>query len=446
MTESERRGQMPDQRDASATLMPDDYASVLMSVIDEASNDRSQLRKLVYVMAWYSLRPEAVISRPAIDATSQAKTIAELEQAMELKRAIRQVEAFVARRDQETADPPTQSRPDAVTFDEPASRSAFEATDHTGPSSMASLDQTPNDGSPSQGSQHKVLITLPDGRSGGLPQTQIARLDRIPAWLDPAVRISLNPVEAGRRPQAQIGLLPFIQLVAAAVMGVALFVGVSHWISFDPQVRPAASSINAATPNSSNAAPPVPVASTVQQTPQPDPLPFPHPKSYGVYAESNGQLIELEQSSLKIPDKRVPLSAEITKAARAAAPSGNLSFVVFRRDLVNNAPQTVSVRVVAQVARALKFVDGKAVKSPIQGVWRIRSKSYEFRVSPVEGQREMVVIRPDPDFVLPPGRYALVFNGVGYDFNVAGPVTAPEHCLEQVSAVNGTVITECSPT
>jgi len=262
------------------------------------------------------------------------------------------------------------------------------------------------------------------------------------------VRISLASVELApdRRPQTQVGLLPFLQLIAAAVIGVALFVGVSHWISSDPQVRPAASSIAPAPPNSSNAAPPMPVASTVQQAPQPDPLPFPLPKSYGVYAESNRQLIELEQLPLKIPDKRVPLSAEITKPAHAVAPSGNLSFVVFRRDLVNNAPQTVSVRVVAQVARALKFVDGKAVKSPIQGVWRIRSKSYDFRVSPVEGQREMVVVRPDADVALPPGRYALVFNGVGYDFSVAGPITAPEHCLEQVSAVNGTVITECSPT
>jgi len=446
MTESDQRAHNRIEQSTSATLPPDDYASILMNVIDEASKDRSQLRKLVYVMAWHSLKPEAVISRPAIDATNQAKTVAELEQATELKRAIQQVEAYVARRD-EDSPPQTRSRPVATTSSGSPLESAFDGAASIEPNSAPSLDETPKQMAASEGPQQNVLITLPDSRSGGLAQTQLARLDRIPAWLDPTVRISLASVDLApdRRAPAQVGLLPFLQLVAAAVIGVALFVGVSHWIASVPQVRPAASTINAATPNSANDPAPAPIAPIVQQTPQPDPLPFPLPKSFGVYATANGQLVELEQVPLKIPDKRVPLSAEITKAAQAVAPSGNLSFVVFRRDLVNNAPQTVSVRVVARVARALKFVDGKAVKSPIEGVWRIRSKSYEFRVSPVEGQREMVAIRPDPGFALPPGRYALVFNGVGYDFNVAGPVTAPEHCLEQVSAVNGTVITECSP-
>ena len=127
-------------------------------------------------------------------------------------------------------------------------------------------------------------------------------------------------------------------------------------------------------------------------------------------------------------------------------PNGKLSFVVFRRDLVNNAPQTVSVRVVARVARELKFVAGKAVTTPIEGTWRIRSKSYNFRVSPLEGQREMIVIQGDPEFVLTPGRYALVFNGLGYDFTVSGPITAPEHCLEQVDTLNGVMLSECVKT
>ena len=55
--------------------MAQDYSLVLMKVIEEAANDPAQLRKLVYVMAWYSLRPEAVISRPVLDAPTQAKTV-----------------------------------------------------------------------------------------------------------------------------------------------------------------------------------------------------------------------------------------------------------------------------------------------------------------------------------------------------------------------------------
>ena len=127
-------------------------------------------------------------------------------------------------------------------------------------------------------------------------------------------------------------------------------------------------------------------------------------------------------------------------------PAENLSFVVFRRDLVNSAPQTVTVRVVARVQRTTKFVDGKPAIVPLEGIWRIRSKSYDLKVAPLEGHSEMVVIQPNPRFPFPPGRYALVLNGFGYDFTIAGDVTAPEQCLEQVEIVNGAVLSECPKT
>ena len=76
-------------------------------------------------------------------------------------------------------------------------------------------------------------------------------------------------------------------------------------------------------------------------------------------------------------------------------------------------------------------------------MWRVRSKSYKFKVSPLEGRNEMIVVQPNPGFVFPPGRYALVLNGIGYDFTVAGNVTAPEQCLEQVEIVSGSVVSEC---
>jgi hypothetical protein len=182
----------------------------------------------------------------------------------------------------------------------------------------------------------------------------------------------------------------------------------------------------------------------VQPKPEPKPLlPFPLPKTYGVYAGSNGQLVELDQFPIKIPDPRVLLSAEVTKPSTTTVAGDNVAFLVFRRDLVNSAPQTVSVRVVASVKRAMKFVDGKPVVRPIEGSWRIRAKSYDFKVSPLEFNREMILIQPDPGFVFPAGRYALVLNGFGYDFTVVGPVTAPEQCLEQVEIVNGSVLSEC---
>src|SRR4029077_15535620 len=100
MAEADQQNQKQTELNDPATAMAQDYSLVLMKVIEEAANDPAQLRKLVYVMAWYSLRPEAVISRPVLDATTQAKTFVELEQALELERAIKRVEAAVALQDQ----------------------------------------------------------------------------------------------------------------------------------------------------------------------------------------------------------------------------------------------------------------------------------------------------------------------------------------------------------
>jgi hypothetical protein len=181
-------------------------------------------------------------------------------------------------------------------------------------------------------------------------------------------------------------------------------------------------------------------SSQLQMPPKP---PFPLPKTYGVFAVNNGELTELQTLPVKIPDARILMSAKIEVPARATVADGKLKFVVFKRDLVNSAPQMVSVRVVAQVARAMKFVGGKAVTSPIENTWRIRPKAYPFKVSPIESNHEMIVIQPEAEFIFPSGRYALVLGGFGYDFAVAGPITSSEQCLEQVEALNGTVLSEC---
>ena len=76
-------------------------------------------------------------------------------------------------------------------------------------------------------------------------------------------------------------------------------------------------------------------------------------------------------------------------------------------------------------------------------VWRIRNNAHDLKVGPIADQREMISIAPEVDYELPPGRYALVINGIGYDFNVAGAITATEQCLERMQSVNGDVFTEC---
>ena len=61
-----------------------------------------------------------------------------------------------------------------------------------------------------------------------------------------------------------------------------------------------------------------------------------------------------------------------------------------------------------------------------------------FRVRPIAGNPEMVLVQPkDSDFALPAGRYVLALKNQGYDFTVAGKVTDPSQCLERIDAANG---------
>src|SRR6266480_4625480 len=139
----------------------------------------------------------------------------------------------------------------------------------------------------------------------------------------------------------------------------------------------------------------------------PDPLPFPVPSDYGIYALNNGKLSELDALPELVPDKRVALSTPVSKASRTTLPDGHAKFVAFRRDLAGSAPDRADVRVVAQIVRALTFdAKGKASYSPVTGEWSIRNTAYQFRVRPVAGNPEMLLIQPeDAEFALPAGRY-----------------------------------------
>ncbi len=172
-------------------------------------------------------------------------------------------------------------------------------------------------------------------------------------------------------------------------------------------------------------------------------LPFPIPTSYGIYSLSNNQLTALQPLPIGIPDPRVSLSAEFAKPSETTLNDPKPAFILFRRDLLNNAPQTLALRVVARVMRETKIVGGKATITKIEGTWRIRNVSHELKVSPVPGQPEMIMAKATTDEPLPPGRYALVLNRVGYDFTIAGKEEAPEFCLEGFEASNGSIFTQC---
>jgi hypothetical protein len=187
-----------------------------------------------------------------------------------------------------------------------------------------------------------------------------------------------------------------------------------------------------------------PVATTAA-IPATKPLPFPLPTDYGVYALNDGALSQLKVLPEKVPDKRIAMSTPVNQPSRTTLADGKAKFIMFRRDLVGNAPDRIDVRVVARVVRALTFdAKGKSSYSPVTDAWNIRNITYDFKVRPIPGNPEMLLVQSDePDFVLPPGRYVLVLKDQGYDFTITGEVTDLAQCLERTDASNGKFYSEC---
>jgi hypothetical protein len=235
-----------------------------------------------------------------------------------------------------------------------------------------------------------------------------------------------------------------LQLTAAVILGLAIFSAVdnesvlrflhAHRIGRVTDVNSTDAGRSAQSP-----------ALAAKATPRSGVSDIPLPSSYGVYALSDGKLTTLDLFPLKIPDSRVAMSALVSTPSQAHLAAGPLQFVVYRRDLANDSPDRVAVRVVAQVKRALTFgPGGNATYANVEQSWVVRSNSYDMSVTPVADNPSMVVIRPQhAEFIFPAGRYALVVKKEAYDFTVDGPIRDPAHCLERTDALGSAVYSEC---
>lgn len=173
-------------------------------------------------------------------------------------------------------------------------------------------------------------------------------------------------------------------------------------------------------------------------------LSYPVPTAYGIYALNENKLVELKPLPINVPDPRVALSAEIKQSSSAVITGDKPAFILFRRDLLNNAPQKMTLRVVAQVVRDTNIVNGSATVTKIDDTWRIRNISTELKVSPVPGQPEMIIARLNDGSPLAAGRYALVVNRTGYDFTIEGPINSLAFCLEGFqTAASGSMFNQC---
>jgi len=372
-----------------------EYALILSRMITTVKEDASQLRRTVYEFA----RARLTIETSSTDEAERQR----LAEALET--AIHGVENFSLRHDeQERLQPPVAYAQIAPAASQPPS------------SSMVAIHQ---------------VTSPPTGfvKYGPASEAAYWRTDASPLLLEARRHVLLS-----RLTRFCIGMLLF-----AAVVGLAVYKPNSSFSLSRTEPPPAALPVAKPDPAQQAALEPkAAVASVVS-------LLFPLPSDYGVYAVSNTALSELSLLPEQVPDKRIAMSTPINQPSRTTLPDGKAKFVVFRRDLAGNAPERIDVRVVARVVRALTFdAKGKASFAPVSDAWNIRNASYEFRVRPIAGNPEMLLIQAaDPDFALSPGRYVLALKNQGYDFTVARNVTDPSQCLERTDAANGTFYSDC---
>jgi hypothetical protein len=248
---------------------------------------------------------------------------------------------------------------------------------------------------------------------------------------DDAVTLVDSPVrKSGRR-----------SMIVRTVGLVAILIGIVTVVRYREPLFAEISKINR----------PMPVASSVQtvseQTLPKNVVAAPSrllPTSFGVYGVSGDKLFELNPLPTKAQDMRIGISPTVGISNQPVLANGRVKFIVYRREAALSIPERAEVRIIAKVVRATSFdAAGKPVVAADDG-WYIRNISLPYRVSPIKENPEMFEIRAENEGTeLSPGRYALVLKGQVYDFVIDGKTTDPRHCLERLTAANGTFVSEC---
>jgi hypothetical protein len=394
--------------------MPQEYYSVLARSIAAAGQDHSQLRGVIYQLARIELQTEL----------SRRHEAEMTEQVSALENAIKRIETDIV------------ENPALLTFT--PGRVVNQEPEESIPDSPAS-------GRPSSREVIRPEVLPPiDARRPFEPEY---------SWPRPALAETGGGL-AARRPDNQIRATFWwnIQVVAATLLGVAIYaVGETRGdllslingrgINDAPITRVAADDHSGQRVAALLATPANMPNGRANQTIDGAPV----PTSYGVYAIDREKLSDLSTLPIKVPDSRVAISALIATPSPTTLADGKVRFVAYRRDFKNNAPDRVTVRVVARVMQTLSFDGkGKATNANVEGSWAVRSKSYQMRVAPMSDNPEMIVVEPEnPDFLFPAGRYAMVLQGTAYDFNVAGPITDMAQCLERTDALDVPIYSEC---
>ena len=381
----ERNGNVP------APARPLDYYSILLEAIKRTKQNSAQLRALVYERARFNLKRDVLFGYSSMGLADVVRQIHEFEL------AVARIEANA------TDDEPSQAYRDQ---EEPHDTAQPKSSD-----AVQILPPTP----------------MPPLYAGlkAIHRTDNAQF----AWL------SEQFVRQVRSTNKFIGVALFGMAIIGAVIITVLWPSLKMSSQTEATNKLSQTGETAVTHGSPGDDGASPADSSAK-------VPFPLPASFGIYVLSNNNLTELKPLPIGIPDPRIALSAEIDQPSTTTISDDKPAFILFRRDLLNNAPK-VSLRVIARMARQTKIVDGKARTTNIEGSWRIRNISLDLKLSPVPGQREMLIARIDNDQSLAVGRYALVLNRTGYDFAITGTEQSPAFCLEKFETASGSVFNQC---
>jgi len=390
-----------------------DFALVISRVIDTVKENPAELRNTIYEVARVKLQREAWKQNPPMDIWELRRLTIALETAIE------RVEAISSKQDDLRALKSLDRLIETLAETQPGLAATLSATELF--DSVRVIDHAPV----AKGDQNRLPILSALAKRVPSVRSQL--------WL----RFSAAPLLRAC----------FVAMFVLALYG--MFNG--QFVLFRSRTEPADKATSSILHTPTTAKPDLVAESPVEVVRAPSPAAqaqsrgFPLPSVYGIYAISNGELHELGALPGRVPDQRIFMSAIINEPSRTILPDGRIAFVAFRRDLATNAPDRVSVRVIAKIIRAMTFDPGrKATTTALDNAWAVRNVSYDFRVAPLIDNSEMLVMRPaNPDFVLPPGRYGMALNGLAYDFTVAGQVTETAQCLERTEAANGTFYSEC---
>jgi peptidoglycan hydrolase-like protein with peptidoglycan-binding domain len=162
----------------------------------------------------------------------------------------------------------------------------------------------------------------------------------------------------------------------------------------------------------------------------------PKPEFYGTYIVSDGKLIELVSEGVGC---FINCSLRGKKSKTVVQSGKNLSFIIYNKIVPLMGLSTARVEIVGNIRRIV-VIDPHNGSRKVENVDQemLTTDGYDFRVRPIPNNSEMIEIKnPDPNFILPPGRYVLHI-GQSYqdnpDFSVAGeiPSDAPNSCLIKI--------------